>query len=91
VRSAGSAELGAWQEAARLAPAALSAAWKVGTAALSHRSVARAAMSRARFPACSVLARGQAALVSEGYAAGAPLHHLLTREEMEVNGEEIIN
>lgn len=29
--------------------------------------------------------------MSEGYTVEAPLHHLLTREEKEVNGEEIIN
>lgn len=29
--------------------------------------------------------------MSKGYAVEAPLHHPLTREEKEVNGEEIIN
>lgn len=76
---------------ARLAPGMPSAAWEVSTAALSRASVARwllqrrAAMRRARFPVASLPG------VSEGYVGEAPLHHLLTREEKEVNGEEIIN
>lgn len=63
----------------------------------SHLSVGcrlqkhQAVMRRAQFPTCRVLPHGQAARVSVGYSLEAPLHHLLTREEKEVNGEEIIN
>lgn len=61
------AELGAWWEAARLAPEMLSAAWKVSAAALCCVSVAswlqkrQELMRRAHFPTCGILPHGQPA------------------------------
>lgn len=70
----------------------LPAAWKVSTAALFP--------SECRLPAPkapgsdekgSVPRVARLPGISAGYGVKAPLHHLLTREEKEVNGEEIIN